>query len=175
MGGVPVLGKCIPIWAVVLIEFVFAYTLEMLLGSPLSFKIACHYFDPRRNHPFIFETMIISATVYVMCPVMSFIAAILYYPYNYMPFNIWHFLAEWLKLICFNFPFAFFSQLFFIQPLVRTIFKFVFRKELKKRAQEEKRKEAQGIKTKPHDEIEAIEDVFERVEEIKEEDKKENQ
>lgn len=110
MGGVPILGINIPIWAVVLIEFIIAYTMEMLLGSPLSFKIACHYFDPRKNHPFIFETMIISATVFVMCPVMSFIAAILYYPYN--------------------FPFAFFSQLFFIQPLVRTIFKFVFRKDL---------------------------------------------
>ncbi len=84
MGGVPVLGKNIQIWAVVLIEFVLAYSLELLLGSPLSFKIACHYFDPRKNHPFIFETMIISATVFVMCPVMSFIVAILYYPYNYM-------------------------------------------------------------------------------------------
>lgn len=168
MGGVPVLGKTIPIWAVVLIEFVFAYTLEMLLGSPLSFKIACHYFDPRKNHPFIFETMIISATVFVMCPVMSFIAAILYYPYNYMSFDVFHFLAEWLKLICFNFPFAFFSQLFFIQPLVRTIFKFVFRKDIKKRLEEEKKLEESGKKVKPQDEIEAIEDIYKRVEEIKE-------
>ena len=141
MGGVPVFGKPLPIWAVVLIEFVLAYTLELLVGSPLSFKIACHYFDPRKNHPFIFETMIISATVLVMCPIMSFIAAILYYPYNYIEFNVVHFLAEWLKLVCFNFPFAFFSQLFSIQPIVRTIFKFVFRKDLAKRNEENKKKE----------------------------------
>ena len=31
------------------------------------------------------------------------------------------------------FPFAFFSQLFFIQPLVRTIFKFLFRKDITSR------------------------------------------
>ena len=42
MGGVPVFGKPVPIWAVVLIEFVLAFTLENLLGSPLSFKLACN-------------------------------------------------------------------------------------------------------------------------------------
>ena len=126
MGGVPVLGHNIPIWAVVLIEFVLAYTLELLVGSPQSFKIACHYFDPQKDHPFIFESMVICGTVLVMCPIMSCIAAILYYPYQFMEFNVFHFLAEFLKLVCFNFPFAFFSQLFFIQPVVRTIFKFLF-------------------------------------------------
>lgn len=141
MGGVLVLGRCIPIWAVVLIEFVLAYSLEMLVGSPCSFKIACRYFDPRKNHPMIFETMIISATVLVMCPIMSFIAAILYYPYQYVEFNIFHFIAEWLKLICFNFPFAFFSQLFLIQPLVRTVFKIVFSKDIKARNDAAKEKD----------------------------------
>ncbi|MBP3310256.1 MAG: hypothetical protein J6L05_05535, partial [Ruminococcus sp.] len=44
-------------------------------------------------------------------------------------------LANWLELICYNFPFAFFSQLFFIQPFVRKTFKLIFRKDLKKRAE----------------------------------------
>ena len=169
MGGVPVLGRNIPIWAVVLIEMVLAYTLEILVGSPKSFKIACHYFDPRKNHPFIFESMIICGTVLVMCPIMSFIAAILYYPYQFMDFNLFHFLAEFLKLVCFNFPFAFFTQLFFIQSMVKTIFKFVFRAELAKRREEAK---AHGAK-KPIDETEAIAAIFDRVEEIKEEIKQE--
>ena len=39
MGGVPVFGRPVPIWVVVLIEFVLAFTLENLLGSPLSFTI----------------------------------------------------------------------------------------------------------------------------------------
>jgi len=63
---------------------------------------------------------------------MSFIAAFLYYPY-YEGFRILKLLAEWIKLVCYNFPFAFFSQLFFIQPLIRTIFKFLFRKDIKAR------------------------------------------
>ena len=40
MGGVPVFGKPVPIWVVVLVEFTLAYTLELLLGSPLSFRLA---------------------------------------------------------------------------------------------------------------------------------------
>ena len=35
-------------------------------------------------------------------------------------------LVQWLRLMCFNFPFAFFTQLFFIQPFVRTLFKLIF-------------------------------------------------
>lgn len=132
MGGVPVFGTPVPIWAVVLIEFVLAFTLENLLGSPLSFKLACKNFDPKTTHPVLFETAIISATVAIMCPAMSFIAAFLYYNYQ-GGFDIFTLLADWLKLVCFNFPFAFFTQLFFIQPAVRTLFKFLFAKDIKSR------------------------------------------
>ena len=135
MGGVPVFGKPVPIWAVVLIEFVLAFTLENLLGSPLSFKLACKNFDPKTTHPVLFETAIICATVGIMCPVMSFLAAFLYYNYQ-SGFNIFTLLADWLKLVCYNFPFAFFTQLFFIQPLVRKTFKMIFAKDIKNRKNE---------------------------------------
>ncbi len=135
MGGVPVFGIPMPIWAVVLIEFVLAFTLENLIGSPLSFKFASKNFDPRSTHPVLFETAIICATVGIMCPMMSFIAAFLYYNYA-AGFNIFTLLADWLKLVCFNFPFAFFTQLFFIQPFVRTVFKKIFAKDIKAREKE---------------------------------------
>ena len=138
MGGVSVLGKTVPIWAVVLIEFCFAYTLEVLLGSPLSFRLVCRVFKFGDVHPVIFETAIITATVGIMCPSMSFIAAILYYPYGMVDFNMFTLLANWLKLVCFNLPFAFFSQLLFIQPFVRTVFKFIFSKDIAARAASEK-------------------------------------
>jgi hypothetical protein len=138
MGGVSVLGKSIPVWAVVLIEFCFAYTLEVLVGSPLSFKLVCRVFRFGDVHPVIFETAIITATVGIMCPSMSFIAAILYYPYGMVDFNVFTLLANWLKLVCFNLPFAFFSQLLFIQPFVRTVFKFIFSKDIAARAAAEK-------------------------------------
>lgn len=134
-GGVYLCGKMCPIWVVVLVEFCFAYALEVLVGSPLSFRLACRKFDPQKDHPMIFESAVINATVGIMCPVMSFIAAFLYYPY-YAGFSVWTLLANWLKLVCFNFPFAFFTQMYFIQPLVRTVFRILFAGDIKSRVQE---------------------------------------
>ena len=124
-GGVMMCGQMLPIWAIILVEFCLAYSLEVFVGQPLSFKFASKVFDVKTTHPVLLETAIICATVGIMCPIMSFFAAILYYPY-YMGFNIITLLANWLKLVCFNFPFAYFTQLFFIQPVVRKIFKAIF-------------------------------------------------
>lgn len=110
-GGVYMLGTNLPIWALVLIEFAFAFMLEIIMGSPCSFKLACKVFNPKEVHPVLFETAIICTTVGLMCP-------------------------AWLKLVCYNFPFAFFSQLFFIQPLIRMVFKFLFRKDIANRKEE---------------------------------------
>ena len=103
-GGVYMLGAYYPIWAVVLLEFVFAYTLEIIMGSPCSFKLAARVFDPKTTHPVLFETAIICATAALMCPAMSLVAS-----------------------------FAVLSQLFFIQPLVRVLFRALFRRDLKSR------------------------------------------
>ena len=147
-GGVYMCGGYLPIWACILIEFCLAYVLENLAGSPLSFKLACRVFNPAKNHPMIFETAIICATVGIMCPAMSFIAAFLYYPY-YRGFDVILLLANWLKLVCFNFPFAYFTQLFFIQPCVRIIFKTLFRKDIEARNNDME-------KTNPENEQETI-------------------
>ncbi|MGN0179513.1 MAG: hypothetical protein ACI4DY_08750 [Monoglobaceae bacterium] len=127
-GGVYMFGRMCPIWLVVAAEFVLAYSLEVFMGSPCSFKLASKVFDVKTTHPVLFETAIICATVGLMCPAMSLLAALMYYPY-YAGFNIVTLLANWVKLVCFNFPFAFFTQLFFIQPLIRTLFKVIFRRK----------------------------------------------
>lgn len=160
-GGVYMVGTYIPIWGCILIEFCLAYALENLVGSPASFKLACRVFNPAKNHPMMFETAIICATVGIMCPAMSLIAAFLYYPY-YMEFNIFSLLANWLKLVCFNFPFAFFTQLFFIQPAVRVIFKALFRKDIEKRNNEPEH-------INPENEQQVIANIFKRMDEIQEE------
>lgn len=127
-GGIYMFGKMCPIWFVVVTEFILAYGLEMLMGSPCSFRLASKVFDMKTTHPVLFEMAIICATVSLMCPAMSFLAAFLYYPY-YAGFSMLTLLANWIKLVCFNFPFAFFSQLFLIQPLIRTVFRAIFRRK----------------------------------------------
>lgn len=130
-GGVYMFGNMLPICAFILIEFICAFGLECIMGSPCSFKLASKVFNPQKTNAVIFETTIICATVGLICPAMSFLAAWVYYPY-YQGFSIFTLLANWLKLVCFNVPFAFFTQLFFIQPFVRTVFKFLFRRSLAK-------------------------------------------
>jgi hypothetical protein len=167
-GGVYMFGTFLPIWAVILIEFCFAFALENVLGSPLSFRLACRVFDPRRNHPMIFESAIICATVGIMCPAMSFLAAWFYYPY-YAGFHILTLLANWLKLVCYNLPFAYFSQLLFIQPCVRVLFRALFAKQIKARIDKAEEAESKGLEAdKPRDETEAIADVWKRMDEISE-------
>ncbi len=128
LGGVYMFGRYLPIWTVVIVEFCFAYLAEMLIGQPFSFKMTGKNFDRKKTDPIHFETAIICSTVGIMVPVMSLIAAFLYYPY-YTGLNIFTLLANWLKLICFNFPFAYFSQLFFIQPFVRQTFKIITKRK----------------------------------------------
>ena len=125
-------GHIVPIWSVVLIEFVLAYLLEIFIGSPKSFKIALKMFNPKRKQIQLYlETVIICVTVLIMCPAMSFLASIMYYPYN-EGFNIFTLLANWIKLICYNFPFAFWTNIF-IQPLIRKVFRILFRKDIEGR------------------------------------------
>ena len=59
MGGVPMFGTNLPIWAVVLTEFICAYALELLGGNPCSFRLARRVSDPKKTHPVLFETTII--------------------------------------------------------------------------------------------------------------------
>ncbi|MBB6214302.1 hypothetical protein HNQ80_000371 [Anaerosolibacter carboniphilus] len=111
---------------VIAIEFVFAFLLQIFAAGPLSLKMAFSVVNPREDKPYVVTTAIICATVSLMCPMMSFMATILYNGITV------EFLAQWAQKIVFNFPFAFFSQLFFIQPLVRFLFGVIFKKQLRK-------------------------------------------
>lgn len=133
LGGVPMFGTAMPIWAVILIEFCCAFILECAVGSPLSFRLACRKFDPMKTNPVIFESCIINATVGIMCPAMSLIATAFYFPYAYERVTPVAFAAHWLKLVIFNFPFAFFTQMYFIQPAVRKLFRTVFAGDIARR------------------------------------------
>ncbi len=115
------------------IEFILAYLCEIFIGSPLSIRLALKAIDPKKNDHMIVETAIICATVGIMCPLMSFLATIIYngiiaVGINGAPLNnfIINFIPYWLQKVVLNFPFALLSQLFFIQPLTRTIFKAIF-------------------------------------------------
>lgn len=159
-GGVYMFGDHLPIWLVIVVETVCAFVLAVGMGSPLAFRLASRKFDPRRNHPLIFESAIITATVCIMCPSMSLLADVFYYPY-YKGFDVIDFLCRWFRLVCYNLPFAYFSQMFFVQPFVRFTIRKIFPSNIAQR------NERNATKTvKPTDETEAIADVIIREDEI---------
>lgn len=125
-------------WIFIPIEFVLAYLSEVFIGSPLATKLALKAIDPKKNDPMIVETAVICATVCIMCPWMSFLATILYngiiavgmYGAPLSDFII-NFIPYWVQKVVLNFPFALLSQLFFIQPFVRVIFRKIYGKKNK--------------------------------------------
>ncbi len=159
-GGVYMFGSYLPIWLMILIEMFFAFVLAVAMGSPLAFRLASRKYDPRRNHPMIFESAIITATVCLMCPSMSLLADLFYYPY-YKGFDIIDFLCRWFRLVCYNLPFAYFSQMFFVQPFVRFVIRRLFASNIAQRNEQNSSKTV-----KPSDETEAIADVIIREDEI---------
>ncbi|HPF83522.1 MAG TPA: DUF2798 domain-containing protein [Bacilli bacterium] len=116
------------IWPIpiVVIEFLLAMLCEIFVGSPLSLKMAFKIVDPKKDSPLIIETAIICCTVLIMCPLMSFLATILYHVIPTGTISI-NFISQFLQTVVINFPFALLSQLFFIQPLVRFIFKKIYK------------------------------------------------
>ncbi len=158
--GVYMFGGYLPVWLMIIIEMVCAFVLAVTMGSPLAFRLASRKFDPRRNHPMIFESAIITATVCLMCPTMSLLADFFYYPY-YQGFDVIDFLCRWFRLICYNLPFAYFSQMFFIQPFVRFAIHRIFPDNIARRNEQNTNKTI-----KPADETEVIADVIIRESEI---------
>lgn len=64
-----------------------------------------------------------SITVCLMCPTMSFFATLLFKSAGK------EFIAVWFQTTALNFPMAFFWQIFFAGPLVRTIFGMIFKEK----------------------------------------------
>ena len=76
-----------------------------------------------------FPSMVISAiTICFMCPIMSFIATVLFQGVNS------DLIANWLQIAVRNFPMALCWQIFYAGPLVRWIFGKIFRQSKEREA-----------------------------------------
>lgn len=102
-----------------------AILIELLLAGRLAKKLAFRILTPDMMKAPIFLILTISTmTVCVMCPLMSLVAVILFKNPG------GEFVSVWLKTVVFNFPMAFFIQIFLVGPLVRFLFgTLVIRKE----------------------------------------------
>ena len=105
---------------------VIAFILEFVLVERLARKITFKLLDVKKVQP-IFITITLSALIVCfMCPLMSFFATI-FFNYN----GIENLVAKWLQTSVLNFPMAMCWQIFYAGPLVRLIFRAIFKKQLK--------------------------------------------
>jgi len=113
---------------IVLVEFIFALILQLFIAGPMSKKIAFSFINPREEKNYMISLAMVCSTVILMCPMMSFVSTALHKGITI------EFLAQWMQNIVINFPFALLSQIFFVQPIVKFIFKNIFRSSLEKKS-----------------------------------------
>lgn len=102
-----------------------AFMFEMFLVEKLSKFFAFQIVKPH-DHPFFILLSISSMIVCFMCPIMSLIATLLFKGSENEIF------AVWIQTTILNFPMAFCWQIFIAGPLVRFIFRTMFKNSLNK-------------------------------------------
>ena len=98
-----------------------AFVLEFFIVEKSATKLAFRIVTPQ-NRPIFITLAISSMIVCIMCPIMSFIATLLFaHAGNQL-------IAVWIQKTFMNFPVAFFWQIFIAGPLVRNLFGFFNKK-----------------------------------------------
>ena len=96
-----------------------AFILEFFIVEKLSEKLAFRIVSPK-DKPIFILLAISSMIVCLMCPIMSFIATLLFKNAGK------EFVAVWLQTTFLNFPVAFFWQLIYCGPFIRFLFRKLF-------------------------------------------------
>ena len=96
-----------------------AFILEFFLVDHLAHKLAFCMVTPQ-DRPIVITLAISIMIIAIMCPIMSFIATLLFKNAGK------EFVAVWLQTTFLNFPVAFFWQLMYCGPFIRFLFRKLF-------------------------------------------------
>ena len=100
-----------------------AFILEFFIVEKLSLMLAFRMVKPD-DRPVLIQLTISSVIVCLMCPMMSFVATLLFKnPGNQL-------IAQWIQTTVINFPMALCWQIFFAGPIIRFLFKCMFKEQL---------------------------------------------
>ena len=101
-----------------------AIALELVFVGRLAMKVAFRLVNPREAGRTQIMLAISAASVWIMCPCMSFFATLLFKDSHNAQF-----LAIWIQTTVMNFPMALLLQFFFAGPITRRIFGALFREK----------------------------------------------
>jgi len=113
---------------IVLLEIVIAFLLAFFVCNPIALKWTFKNLSPKKDALDVIQNKITISMVYLMCPLMTLIAIVLYDVIPNQEFNE-EFFSKFLQSFVLNFPFALITQIYFIQPFVRKVFTYVFQKK----------------------------------------------
>lgn len=104
----------------VFLMMIIVIMVEKLIAGKMAKKLAFHIINPDTDKPIFVTLTIQCCTVCFMSPIMSLIATLIFkHPGQQI-------IAVWLQTLAFNFPLAFFWQIFYAGPLVRFLFCRIF-------------------------------------------------
>ena len=96
---------------------IVAFVIEFLFVGKLAQKMAFRMVNPRSDRPIVVILAISVMTVFLMCPMMSLIATVLFKG----GFDV-QIVAKWIQTTVMNFPMALGWQIFVAGAVVRLIF-----------------------------------------------------
>ena len=97
------------------------FIMSFFIADPIASRITARNVD--ENSDKILRTVFRAAvTVSMMCPIMSFWATLFF-----RKPGVSEFIPAWLSTVVMNYPMAFFWQILFCGPLVRFLFRHIFR------------------------------------------------
>jgi hypothetical protein len=99
-----------------------AFVIDFFIVGPLAKKITFSKFNPEQTNPVFIILSISICSVWMMCPLMSLAATILFKG-GFQKEMI----SIWLQTTAFNYPMAAFWQLLVAGPVVRGIFWAIFK------------------------------------------------
>ena len=106
------------------LEGIIVFVLAYFVASPIAKKLAFRIVNPKKDNPMFIILSIQTFTVLVMVGLMSIYALFVNHLVNS---NI---LCNYIVLYCKNFIMAYPLQIFFIGPLVRNLFRIIFKNQL---------------------------------------------
>jgi hypothetical protein len=105
-------------------EAVAAFFAQKYVAGPLARKQTFRLLQPGVDKQILITVSIAGFTVSMMAPIMTLFATLWHRGF------IWDLPLIWLSNLIYNYPFALIIQIFYVGPLVRWIFRGLFRKQL---------------------------------------------
>ncbi|MBR1910747.1 MAG: DUF2798 domain-containing protein [Treponema sp.] len=120
------------VFAMAFKEFVLmapiAFVLDMAIAGPIAKKITFKTFTPAKDNPVWIVMSISFCSVWLMCPLMSFAATVLFKGGLFQKEVI----SIWIKTVAFNYPAALFIQFMLAGPAIRKLFGVLFSQKQEK-------------------------------------------